>query len=118
MKFLHEWLATNDRQKKVGRSSDDRCTLCGEPETSFHIFYCQDCALSTKRRVLWQEAQHKLRTHISESAVAALNIGSAQDRVKEGIQHSDYFINNPQVHNAYLQQFQIGWRQIYLGRLT
>ena len=48
----------------------------------------------------------------------ALNIGSAQDRVEEGVQQSDYFINDPQVHSAYLQQYQIGWRQIYIGRLT
>ena len=118
MKFLHRWLATNDRQKKAGRSTDDRCRLCREPETSFHIFYCQDCELLDKRRVLWQESQYKLRKHITESAVAALNIGSAQDRVEEGVQNSDYFINDPQVHRAYLPQHQIGWKQLYIGRFT
>ena len=116
MKFLHGWLATNAKQKTVGWHRDDKCVLCGEEETSFHIFYCKNQEFARRRKQLWSDAQKKLKTMISEEGLAALNIGITQDRL-EGEEHDSYqFITNPKTREVYRSQYQIGWRQIYLGR--
>ena len=115
MKFFYGCLTTNNRQKKVGRSLDDQCILFGEPEKCFHIFNCRHKELTGKRKTLWEEAQKKLRKCITPYALRALNIGFMQERTEEDIQDSDQFITNKDTWAVYRRQFQIGWRQIYLG---
>ena len=118
LKYLHGWLATNNRKKKVGRCVDDKCLLCGEPETNYHVFYCEDREMSDKRSSLWREAQQKLEKYMTTEAVEAIKIGCTQDKVADGVQQSEFFVTNSDELSAYSRQFQIGWKQIYLGRMV
>ena len=45
-----------------------------------------------------------------------MNIGITQDRVVGEEQDSHQFITDRTTRDVYRSQFQIGWRQIYLGR--
>ena len=74
--------------------------------------------MSDKRNSLWKEAQQKLEKYISKEAVEAIKIGYTQDKFAEGIQQSEFFITNSDALSAYSRQFQIGWKQIYLGRVV
>ena len=74
--------------------------------------------MSDKRTSLWKEAQQKLEKYMTKEAVEAIKIGCTQDKLAEGVQHSEFFITNPDALSAYSRQFQIGWKQIYLGRMV
>ena len=43
MKILHKDVWTNEKRKKLGISNDDKCTICGDVETTFHqLFMCEN----------------------------------------------------------------------------
>ena len=116
MKYLHGWLANNDRQQKVGRNKENICLFCGEADNNFHMFYCQDPNLKYKLKGLSEGVIKKLERYLSRAATEALKIGRTQEQLGQGIQISSCFVIDPQVNRVYKHQFHLRWRQIYLGR--
>ena len=53
---------------------DDQCRLCGDTEKNFHIFYCHDSELASKRKKLWDEAERKMCWYVTKEAMDTINI--------------------------------------------
>ena len=118
IKYIHGWLATKKRRYVSGSFVDPKCPLCGNTETSQHMFQCAHEQMTSLRQTRWG---------ICKTIVCKYTPNGVQQVFLEGLQHAfdletvtdlstEDWTND--LKQAYEAQQQIGWSQVYSGRLA
>ena len=117
IKYIHGWLANNQRKYYNGARLSNICVLCGLEESRDHLFSCK------QDRVLQMREQRVKKLLVDVSKATA---NGFQQVFCMGVQ-TVLGSSNPTVNTvegwpsnlraAYRLQSQIGWEQVFYGRL-
>jgi len=117
-KYVHGWLATNVRRHREGMASDDKCPLCGGPETRDHVFRCTNAQMKLIRVSYWKNYKTQICQSTGEGFkhifLAGLDtIGGASDpTIETKAQWPE------PLRAAYEIQSNVGWTQVLYGRIA
>ena len=117
-KFIHGWLASNSRKYRDGSTTSVNCPLCGAEDSREHFFSCPHAQLNQIRGSLWK----RLCTNISQSTENGCNaifLAGISQVVGVDPPTSDTIAEWPEeLREAYSAQENIGWIQVFYGRLS
>jgi len=117
-KFLHEWLPLQDQHHVQSASAEKLCPSCHQAaETVDHFFACPHPG----QQQIWKELHKSLHHHQINNSVSNI----FHDMYAYGLYHGCLAPTHLTFHHLptdlealYLTQAQIGWCQLYYGRLT
>ena len=117
-KYLHGWLANKKRRFRTGSFIDPCCPLCGEIESTSHMFTCTNEQFSHLRKCQWEEVLSKFRNITQDGALQVILVG---------LEHMFHEDDTPEqtirewpdkLQTAYKAQTLIGWAQFFYGRIS
>ena len=117
IKYLHGWLATNQRKYREGALHTKLCPLCGHEEHKSHMFVCTNEQFGDVRKGLWNRLIRELSKstdtgffHVFYGGmVTVLGEDPPTDPTKRDWPKS--------LQEAYEVQDTIGWDQVLAGRI-
>ena len=117
IKFLHGWLATNKQRYRENKFPTDNCTLCGQVETSDHLFSCNNERMKALRDSSWEKFTMDLcvGTPPDFQAIFLSGLGTLRGRDTPSEQTSTEW--PVELRQAYESQEEIGWNQVWFGRI-
>jgi len=118
IKFSHEWLPLQDRYHVKSASADHFCPSCQQSqETVQHFLTCPH----PTRQVVWKELHQQILKYSTTHMIST----QLQDLIAYGLYHGRQAeppfaisISNPNLQKIFDEQQQLGWQQLYYGRLT
>jgi len=117
-KFMHEWLPLQDRYHVQSTSTHHECPSCRQAtETVDHFLACRHPA----RQQIWKELhdslfQHQTKHDVSPIFHDILAFGLYQGRQEPTTIQLHHLPTD--LNNLYSAQYQMGWKQLYYGRMT
>ena len=115
-KFIHGWIATNDRMNYYDPTIPTTCEACGEhTETNQHFLWCPNRARQTHRTALKMQFHKWLTLHMDEDMAHLLLEGLFEWSTKPSTLPKDI---TPTALQAVKDQEKIGWNQLWYGRLS
>ena len=118
IKYIHKWLSTTRRSFIKGKSLDQLCPLCYEPENQTHIFCCTDEAMKKKCEERWMTCLSALKRISPPERFAVAMSGL---RTVMGKEHpTKKTIRDWPLHlqERYHSQARIGWTHMFYGRIA
>jgi len=117
-KFIHEWLPLLDRYHVLSNSQTKQCPSCRQAvETTDHFLNCSH----PERQQIWNTLHDSIfKLHIQQHAPPqyynVMANGLLAGRGAPTIQMDDE--DDPMIQQIRHKQDQLGWKQIYYGRIT
>ena len=117
-KYLHGWLANKKRQFRNGSFIDPCCILCGEIESTSHMFTCTNEQFSHLRKCRWEDCLSKFRDITQAGALQVILAGMEQMFTDDDQPETTIREWSNEIQNAYKSQQLIGWAQFLYGRVS
>ena len=121
IKYIHGWQNTGS-QKQVMGEKDIHCKLCRNLETQHHYFECPTNEWRDTIKPAWDLLKMKLQTIDTSPTIIAILSSLIANKFHKDIKN--YIVLRPissseKIINMALQdQFEIGWKHIFLGRIS
>jgi hypothetical protein len=117
-KFVHGWLPTQHRKFKEGMAKSPRCLLCTSlMEDNIHLLHCSNRDLKDLQYKIQRHILNQLQNNGDSEMTNIISIGLEESinnpEWKPDIEHI-----SPRWAAGVNNQSQIGWRQIYNGRIA
>ena len=117
-KFVHGWLATSRRRYSNGGVERPCCPLCTVEENRQHIFSCSNPQFVQLRNQRWAQLLKKIRADTALGFQAVFAAGLETVLAKEPPTESARSEWPSELRAAFDSQTEIGWDQIFYGRLS
>ena len=118
LKYIHGWLATNKRRSKEGGQALAHCIYCGEVEDRQHLFTCKTPQWQRIQNLQWQKLTLEVLSQTDPSFAAIFCQGLETVRGKPPADERTMAEWPSSLRTAYEIQVQIGWEQVFYGRLA
>ena len=118
IKYIHGWLAKKKRRYVTGHFTDPNCPLCGNTETSLHMFLCPHEHLSQLRHARWEECKKTLCQKTPNGVQQVFLEGLRQAFTEDTLPDFSHTGWSSEIQAAYEAQQKIGWTHVFFGRIA
>ena len=94
----------------------DKCCLCGEIETTTHLFLCNDESRKSWRRRLIKALRYRLQGMCTKKGITETLCSSITDWLDTGKVLTGKY--DRKYHRAIITQSHIGWMHIFMGHFS
>ena len=115
-KICNDLLPVAVTLKKWRHQPSDRCCLCGEPESKEHLFTCNASSRIQWRIQLISALRRRMTTLNTNWELQETFCSALTDWLDN--QHVPLAKYPSQHHNAIITQTHIGWRQLFMGKMS
>ena len=118
LKYIHGWLATNKRRSREGGPALAHCIYCGKVEDRKHLFTCTTPHWQQILTLQWNRLTSEILSQTDPSFAAIFRHGLDTVRGKTIADERTMAEWPSLVRAVYDIQAQIGWDQVFYGRLA
>ena len=116
LKVCNDILPTADRLHRMSMCKSDTCPLCSDTETTDHMIQCSDDSRTQWRRKTIIELRKVMEKHNTNENLIEIILTAIGTWMDTGFVNFKKF---PRMYRKAIKtQTNIGWRQIFMGRIS